>query len=278
MPGRTPLSFGVRRSARVPAGVDRVTDRFNLNGRIALVTGASSGLGKHFARVLADAGARVVAGARRSERLRELVRDIEAAGGQAVAVTLDVTVRDSIARAFDAGEARFGVIDLVVNNAGIAASAPTAEMPDDDWQAQLDTNLTAVHRVSAEAARRLIAAGRPAAIVNIASILGLRVAPGVAAYNATKAAVIQLTKTQAVEWARHGIRSNAICPGYFRTELNQAALDSPRGEELVRRVPMRRIGRMDELDGALLLLASDAGSFITGSALVVDGGHLCSSL
>ena len=135
-----------------------------------------------------------------------------------------------------------------------------------------------MHRVAGEAARRLIAAGRPGAIVNVASILGLRVAPGTAAYNATKAAVIQLTKTQALEWVRHGIRVNALCPGYFRTEINAAMLDSPRGAALVGRVPMRRVGRLEELDGPLLLLASDAGSYLTGSVLVADGGHLCSSL
>lgn len=255
-----------------------MTQPFSLDGRVALITGASSGLGRHFAQVLSKAGARVVAGARRSSRLDELVSDIAAGGGEAAAVTLDVTDRDSIGNAFAEAEARFGVVDLVVNNAGVASTSRAEEMPDEDWQAQVDTNFTAVHRVACEGARRLIAAGKPGAIVNIASILGLRVAPGTAAYNATKAAVIHLTKTQAVEWAKHGIRVNAICPGYFKTEMNQAMLDSPRGEELVNRVPMRRIGRMEELDGPLLLLASDAGSFMTGSALVVDGGHLCSSL
>lgn len=255
-----------------------MTDSFSLAGRVALITGASSGLGRHFAKVLAEAGARVVVGARRSSRLDDLVAEISAAGGEAAAVTLDVTDRDSIAGAFAAAEARFGVVELVVNNAGIASTSRAEEMPDDDWQAQVDTNLTAVHRVASEAARRLIAAGKPGSVINIASILGLRVAPGTAAYNATKAAVIHLTKTQAVEWAKHGIRVNAICPGYFKTEMNQAMLDSPRGEELVNRVPMRRVGRMDELDGALLLLASQAGSYITGSVLAVDGGHLCSSL
>jgi NAD(P)-dependent dehydrogenase (short-subunit alcohol dehydrogenase family) len=228
--------------------------------------------------VLARAGARVVVGARRSARLDELVETIGSVGGEAAAVSLDVTDRSSIAGGFDAAEARFGVVDLVVNNAGVASMSRAEEMPDEDWQLQVDTNLTAVHRVACEAARRLIAAGKPGSVINIASILGMRVAPGTAAYNTTKAAVIQLTKTQAVEWARHGIRANAICPGYFKTEINQAMLDSPRGEELIKRVPMRRTGRMEELDGPLLLLASDAGSFMTGSVLVVDGGHLCSSL
>ena len=258
--------------------MNRIDDKLSLQGRVVLVTGASSGLGRHFASVLAGAGASVVAAARRQERVATLVDEIAANGGAAIAAQLDVTEPQSITEVFNAGEREFGVVDMVVNNAGMAASGRAEEMPDDDWQAQIDTNLTAVHRVSSEAVRRLLRAGQPGAIVNIASILGMRVAPGTVAYNATKAAVIQLTKTQAVEWAKHGIRSNAICPGYFKTEINQAMLDSPRGAELVARVPMGRIGRMDELDGPLLLLASDAGSFMTGSVLVVDGGHLCSSL
>lgn len=255
-----------------------MTNSFSLDGRVALITGASSGLGRHFAQVLAASGARVVVGARRSSRLADLVAEIGAAGGQAAAVALDVTDRDSIAAAFTEAESSYGVVDLVVNNAGIASTSRVEKMPDDDWQAQVDTNLTAVHRVASEAARRLIAARKPGSIINIASILGLRVAPGTAAYNATKAAVIQLTKTQAVEWVKHGIRVNAICPGYFKTEINASMLDSPRGEDLVKRVPMRRVGRMEELDGPLLLLASAAGSYMTGSIVVVDGGHLCSSL
>ncbi len=173
---------------------------FSLDGRIALITGASSGLGRHFAQVLSKAGARVVAGARRSSRLDELVSDIAAEGGEAATVTLDVTDRDSIANAFADAEARFGVVDLVVNNAGIASTSRAEEMPDDDWQAQVDTNLTAVHRVASEAARRLIAAGKPGSVINIGSILGLRVAPGTAAYNATKAAVIHLTKNGRTRW------------------------------------------------------------------------------
>ena len=250
----------------------------DLTGRTALVTGASSGLGWHFARVLAGAGAQVVVGARRRERVDKLAAEIVESGGAALAVDLDVTCSDSVRAAFEAGAVRFGVIDIVVNNAGIGWGGRLEEMPEAGWQQTLDTNLSGVHRVAAEAARRLIAAGTPGSIVHIASILSFRVSPGNAAYNATKAAVVQLGRSQALEWARHGIRVNCICPGYFPTEINEDFLESERGQAMVRRIPMRRVGRLEELDGPLLLLASDAGSFMTGTELVVDGGHLCSSL
>ena len=253
-------------------------DQFSLSGRTALVTGASSGLGRHFANALAAAGATVVLAARRRQRLDDAVAEITAAGGRAVAVALDVTDPASVTAGFATAEAECGLIDVVINNAGTVTGGRVEETSLDDWQRVIDTNLTGVHMVAAEAARRLIAAGKPGSVVNVASILGLRVSPGNAAYNATKAAVIQLTKSQALEWARHGIRVNAICPGYFETELNRGFLQSERGRAMVRRIPLRRVGRLEELDGLLLLLASDAGSFITGSAMVIDGGHLCSSL
>ncbi|RMF98121.1 MAG: SDR family oxidoreductase [Gammaproteobacteria bacterium] len=255
-----------------------VQEKFRLDGRVAMVTGASSGLGWHFACVLATAGATVVAGARREERLRELVETIAAAGGRAVAVPLDVTSEVSVTAAFDQAEAEAGLVDLVVNNAGIGWGGRLEEMPATEWQRTLDTNLSGVHFTAAEAARRLIRAGKPGSIINIASILGLRVSPGNAAYNATKAAVIHLTRSQALEWARHGIRVNALCPGFFESEMTADMLASKHGQRLLRRVPMRRAGRHEELDGPLLLLASEAGSFMTGTTLVVDGGHLCSSL
>jgi len=253
-------------------------ERFSLQGRVALVTGASSGLGRHFARVLAGAGARVVVGARRRERLDALVSELADEGCHALAVNLDVTDSAAIAAAFDAAQAEFGVVDVLINNAGIAWSGPVEQMSDADWEATLDTNVSAVHRVAAEMARRLKAADCPGSIVNIASILGVRVGAGTAAYNASKAAVIQLSKSQALEWARLGIRVNALCPGYFPTEINAGFLDSAEGKAMLRTVPMRRAGQLEELSGALLLLASEAGAFITGVALPVDGGHLCSSL
>jgi NAD(P)-dependent dehydrogenase (short-subunit alcohol dehydrogenase family) len=215
---------------------------FDLRGRTALVTGASSGLGFHFAKVLARAGAQVVVGARRRDRVDQLAAGIGDAGVAALAVDLDVTRPESVARAFEAGEKQFGIIDIVVNNAGIGWGGRLEEMPDADWQQTLDTNLTGVHLVAAEAARRLIAAGAPGSIVHIASILSFRVSPGNAAYNATKAAVVQLGRSQALEWARHGIRVNSICPGYFPTEINASFLESERGRTMVKRIPMRRVG------------------------------------
>ncbi len=255
-----------------------MNELFDVSQRTVLVTGASSGIGRHFSRTLANAGANVVLAARRRNRLDEVRAQIRRDGGRAIAVELDVTDPVAIPAAFDAAESAFGTVNVVVNNAGIGRGSPLHETSDVDWQTTLDTNLTAVHRVASEAARRLINAKTAGSIVNIASILGLRVAAGTGAYNASKAAVIHLTKSQALEWARYNIRANVICPGYFPTEINEGFLESPRGQELISRNPMRRAGRLDELSGVLLLLASEASSYMTGSVIAVDGGHLCSSL
>ena len=255
-----------------------MNDLFDVSQQTVLVTGASSGLGRHFAQTLAGAGANVVLAARRRNRLDEVCTQIRQNGGQAIAVNLDVTDPAAIAAAFDAAESAFGTVDVVVNNAGIGRGSPLHETSDADWQATLDTNLTGVHRVASEAVRRLIDTGTTGSIVNIASILGLRVAAGTGAYNASKAAVIHLTKSQALEWARYGIRANVICPGYFPTEINEGFLESPRGQELIARNPMRRAGQLDELSGVLLLLVSEASSYMTGSIIAVDGGQLCNSL
>ncbi|HHQ14174.1 MAG TPA: SDR family oxidoreductase, partial [Chromatiales bacterium] len=200
-------------------GCAAMNDLFDVSQQTVLVTGASSGLGRHFAQTLAGAGANVVLAARRRNRLDEVCTQIRQNGGQAIAVNLDVTDPAAIAAAFDAAESAFGTVDVVVNNAGIGRGSPLHETSDADWQATLDTNLTGVHRVASEAVRRLIDTGTTGSIVNIASILGLRVAAGTGAYNASKAAVIHLTKSQALEWARYGIRANVICPGYFPTEI-----------------------------------------------------------
>ncbi len=249
-----------------------VDTMFSLAGRTALVTGASSGLGRHFAGVLSRAGASVILAARRADRLDAACAEINAAGRSARAVSLDVTDEASIASVF-ANHAP----DIVINNAGIGTHGKALGFSASDWDAVLDTNLRGAFLVAQAAARRM-AEGKGGSIVNVASILGLRVAGDVAAYAASKAGLVQLTRSLALEWARHSIRVNALCPGYIVTELNEAFFATPGGEALIRRIPQRRIGQPDDLDGPLLLLASDAGRYMTGTTLAVDGGHLVSSL
>jgi NAD(P)-dependent dehydrogenase (short-subunit alcohol dehydrogenase family) len=253
-------------------------EQFRLNGRRALVTGASSGLGRHFALSLAQAGASVIVAARSVDKLAETVAEIEAAGGKAFAVPLDVTDLESVKSGFDRIESAGGVADVIVNNAGLAVSRPLFEQTEADWDSVLDTNLKGAWLVAQEGARRLVAAKRPGSIVNIASITGERVAGGVVPYCTSKAGVMHLTRAMALELARHGIRVNALAPGYVQTELNRDFLASEAGERLKSRIPQRRFGLPEELDGPLLLLASGAGAYITGSIVFADGGHLVSSL
>ena len=255
-----------------------MSKRFDLTGKVALVTGASSGLGVHFARTLAAAGASVAIAARRADRLASLQAELQSAGAKAVAVELDVQSGDSITAAFAAVEEALGPIDIVVNNAGISIVKPALEMPVEDWDAVVNTNLRGAWLVAQTAGKRWLMAKRPGVIVNIASILGLRTIGQVAPYNASKAGLIHLTRALAMEWARHDIRVNAICPGYIETEMNSDFWKTPAGQRLIDRIPQRRIGKPEHLDGALLLLASEAGSFMTGSVLTVDGGHTVSSL
>jgi NAD(P)-dependent dehydrogenase (short-subunit alcohol dehydrogenase family) len=251
---------------------------FDVRGKVALVTGASSGLGENFARKLAAAGATVVVAARRMDRLQALAAEIARDGGKAHAVQLDVTDRASVQAAVNETVRTAGALDIVVNNAGIGESRPSIDLTEEDWRRVLDTNLDGVWRVAQESAKAMLAGGKGGSIINIASVLGLRVAPQLLAYATAKAGVVQMTKALALEWARHKVRVNAIAPGYIETDMNRDVLRSDAGQVLVKRIPQRRIGQPSDLDGALLLLASDAGSYMTGSIVVVDGGHVVNSL
>jgi NAD(P)-dependent dehydrogenase (short-subunit alcohol dehydrogenase family) len=253
----------------------KAAEMFSLQGRVALVTGASSGLGTQFSKALADNGAAVALVARRAERLKALKAEIEGKGGKAIAIEADVTDRAAVSHAFDAAEKAFGTVTILVNNAGIAQSARRAiEVTEEEWRKVLGLDVDAVFYNAQEAARRMLAAGKKGAVVNIASVLGFGVAKGVAAYATAKAAVVQMTKALAVELAFKGVRVNAIAPGWFVTEINDKYLNGEAGDALKRAIPMGRFGNEGDLDGALLLLASDAGSYITGATVVVDGGQV----
>jgi 3-oxoacyl-[acyl-carrier protein] reductase len=252
----------------------KAAEMFSLKGRVALVTGASSGLGVQFARALAENGAAIALVARRADRLKALKDEIEGKGGKAIAIEADVTDRAAMTRAFDVAEKAFGTVTILVNNAGIAHGGRAVEMPPEEWRKVLSTNLDAVFFWAQEAARRMLAAKKQGAIVNIASVLGLAVAKGTVAYSTAKAGVVQVTKALAVELAFKGVRVNAIAPGWFVTEMNDDYLASEAGAAIKREIPMGRFGNAGDLDGALLLLASDAGSYITGATIVVDGGQV----
>ena len=249
-------------------------DLLSLAGKTALVTGASSGFGRHFAGVLAAAGAKVALAARRIDALERVAGEIRAGGGTAAAVAMDVTDRASVERAVAQAEAALGPITILVNNAGIPSGAFFTSTSEEEWRCVMAVNLDGVFRVGQEAARRMAANRAGGSIINIASLLGFGVIKGLSTYSATKAAVVSLTKSMALELARDRIRVNALAPGYFATEFNDAYLASEAGKRMMARVPMGRAGAVHELDGPLLLLASDAGAFMTGSVVTVDGGHL----
>jgi NAD(P)-dependent dehydrogenase (short-subunit alcohol dehydrogenase family) len=246
----------------------------SLAGKTALVTGASSGFGAHFAKVLANEGAHVIIAARREDNLARLAEDIAASGHAVEVAGLDVTSAASI-RAL---EPRIGSLDILVNNAGVANEGPALDVTEADWDSVIDTNLKGCFFMAQAAARAMKAHGRGGSIVNIASILGLRQVGNVLPYSVSKAGLIQMTKVLALEWARHRIRVNAIAPGYFHTDINSPLWETEGGQAMVKRVPRRRLGVVSDLDGPLLLLASDASAHMTGAVLAVDGGHLVSTL
>ena len=248
---------------------------FSLTGTVALVTGASGALGGHFCRVLHAAGAQVALAARRPEAVAALAEEL---GPRAMTVALDVTEEVSIAAALAVVQARFGTVTLLVNNAGIAATRPFLEHSAADWDQVMQVDLRGAFLMAQAAARGMVSAGQGGAIVNIASILGARVIPGVASYSAAKAGLVHLTRQMAVELARHRIRVNALAPGYIATDINAEFFASEAGQALVKRVPQRRLGRLEDLTGPLLLLASPAGSHMTGSVVTVDGGHSVNGL
>jgi len=248
---------------------------FKLTGKTALITGASSGFGEHFASVLAAAQADLILAARRTSELERVANALRSAHGRAVhVVKMDVTDPASV----DDALAQFNSIDVLVNNAGIVRSSPALEQTEEDWDAVLDTNLKGAFLVARAVAGKMRAAGRSGSIINIASILGLRQSAAVLPYAVSKAGIIQMTKVLALELARFNIRVNALAPGYFDTELNREFWQTEAGQGLVRRIPQRRLGQVSDLDGPLLLLASEASQYMTGAVLAVDGGHLVSGL
>jgi NAD(P)-dependent dehydrogenase (short-subunit alcohol dehydrogenase family) len=253
----------------------KAADMFNLAGRVALVTGASSGLGQQFARALADNGAAIALVARRADRLEAFRAELEKSGAKVIAIAADVNNSDDMVRAFDEAEKGFGTVTILVNNAGVAQKSVRAtDVTPEEWRRVLSTDLDAVFYWAQEAARRMVAAQKPGSIINIASVLGLGVAKGVAAYAVAKAAVVQTTKALAVELAFKGVRVNALAPGWFVTEINGDYLESEAGAKLKRDIPMGRFGQTGDLDGALLLMASDAGAYMTGATIVIDGGQV----
>lgn len=246
---------------------------FDLKGKTALITGASSGLGAHFATTLATAGAHVILAARREDALNSVLARIAAGGASAEALILDVTDKAAI----DAAAARFADVDILVNNAGVVSEGSAFNQSEADWDRVMDTNLKAMFLVS-QVVGQAMRGRHGGSIINIASVLGLRQASGVLPYAVSKAGAIQLTKALALEWARYGIRVNALAPGYIDTDLNSAFWETGAGQALIARIPQRRLGDIGDLDGPLLLLASDASRYMTGSVISVDGGHQVSTL
>jgi NAD(P)-dependent dehydrogenase (short-subunit alcohol dehydrogenase family) len=244
---------------------------FDMTGKLAFVTGGGTGLGRQFALTLATSGAAVILGGRRVEPLQDTAVAIRESGGTVHCIALDVADAVSVQSAFKAvGE--IGMLDVVVNNAGSAVAGSLLDVTDELWDRQMDVNVKGAWHVARAAVQQMIAVRRGGSIINVASVLGSAVQKGTANYPASKAALLHLTRTMAVEWARYGVRVNALAPGYFHTDMSDGYVSSEGGQAMVRRMPMRRLGELTELGGALLLLASQASSYMTGSVIAVDGG------
>ncbi len=257
-----------------------ISETFDLKDKNVVITGASSGLGHHFAGVLSRAGANVVLGARREDKISERVEEICATGAQATGLKLDVRDSHSIDDFLEAAEQSYGPIDVVINNAGVEPGAKTYAMIDeDDWNLVMETNLKSVWLMSKAYTGLVVKNGRKTGnIINISSITDTRAIKGQFPYAVSKGALTRMTEVMALEAARFGIRVNALAPGYFLTEVSRVLLESERAPAFVKGIPMRRLGEFPDLDGAILLLASDASRYMTGSIIAVDGGHLCASL
>lgn len=250
----------------------------SLSGKIALVTGAAGGLGQSFCDALGQAGATVVLAGRTKKSLEETAHALDAAGIHAGVAVMDTCKPDSVESAFTTAQKQFGVIDIVVANAGTAVTKRSVDLSFKDWNHVLNVNLTGSWLVFQEAAKRLIQTEQTGSLIAVSSILGHRVASSVLPYTVSKAGLEQMVRALALEWARHGIRVNALAPGYIETDLNREFFQSDAGQALIKRMPTRRLGQPDDLKGALMLLASDASLHMTGSSIVVDGGHLQSTL
>ncbi|MCC8978184.1 SDR family NAD(P)-dependent oxidoreductase [Bradyrhizobium acaciae] len=251
-----------------------MSDLFDVSKEIILITGASQGLGRQFARVLAAHGAAVVLAARQTAKLKSLADEIKAKGGRAAAVQMDVADISGIAKALDAAEAALGPVSVLINNAGIAIEKLSTEQTEADWDAVINANLKGAYFLATELARRMILRKQPGNIVNVASVLGQGVLKAVSPYAISKAGMIQGTKAMALELAGNNIRVNALAPGYIDTEMNHDFWSTPAGERLAKRIPQRRVGAESDLDGAIMLLASNASRYMTGTVVTVDGGFL----
>ncbi|MFL5259166.1 MAG: SDR family NAD(P)-dependent oxidoreductase [Hyphomicrobiales bacterium] len=249
---------------------ERASEIFDVSGEVILVTGASSGLGRRFARVLGMNGAKVALAGRRKDRLEEVASELTGYT-RTVVLPFDVTDREAANQAFDRIESELGPVTVAVNNAGIAGEGAAIDIDYDRWRQILNVDLDSVFAIAQEAARRM--GTRGGNIINVSSILGLRPGKNLAAYSVAKAGVVQLTRVMALELAPRGIRVNTLAPGYVVTAMNREFFESPRSEVVLRAIPMRRVGQVEEFDGAILFLASKASRFMTGATLVIDGGH-----